>query len=151
MHRPCCSNRGHYRRNCRSDTGRQRALLRTVGISIVAYNVLGRRLLTGAIDADLPDGNSRANLSRFQKEDLARNLKTVSVLDTIAATNGCTPAQLAIAWILSRGEDIVVLFGMSRRLRLPENLAALDIVVSADEANELDCAFAPGTIVVLLM
>jgi aryl-alcohol dehydrogenase-like predicted oxidoreductase len=120
---------------------------RELGISIVAYNVLGQGLLTGAVDADLAEGDSRANLPRFQKENLARNLKTVSVLDSIAAAKGCTPAQLAIAWTLSRGEDIVALLGMSRRSRLPENLAALDIVVSADEVNELDRAFAPGAIV----
>jgi aryl-alcohol dehydrogenase-like predicted oxidoreductase len=120
---------------------------RELGISIIAYNVFGQGLLTGTVDAELRSEDSRANLPRFQKENLAKNLETVSVLDSIAAAKGCTPAQIAIAWTISRGDDIVALLGMSRRSHLPENLAALDLVLSADERSKLDRTFALGAIV----
>jgi aryl-alcohol dehydrogenase-like predicted oxidoreductase len=120
---------------------------RKLGISIISYNVLGQGLLTGTVEADLRSEDSRANLPRFQKENLAKNLETASVLNSIAAGKGCTPAQVAIAWTISRGDDIVALLGMSRRSHLLENLAALDLMLSADELNELDRTFAPGAIV----
>ena len=120
---------------------------RELGISIVAYNVLAQGLLAGLAGADLSFDDSRANLPRFQKGNLIKNLETVAALNTMAVNKGCTPAQLAIAWILSRGEDIVALLGMNRRSRLPENIGALDITLSAEEGDELDNAFAHGAIV----
>jgi aryl-alcohol dehydrogenase-like predicted oxidoreductase len=73
--------------------------------------------------------------------------KMTTLLKELAAAKGFTPAQIAIAWVLSQGDDIVPLVGMSRPSRLPENLAALDILLSPDELAQLDGAFAPGAII----
>ena len=78
---------------------------------------------------------------------MRKNLRTVDFLDHLAKSKGCTPAQLAIARILSQGDDIVPVVGISRRSRLPESLGALDLALSADELTALDRAFHPGAIV----
>jgi aryl-alcohol dehydrogenase-like predicted oxidoreductase len=89
------------------------------------------------------DGKLASSFPAFQGENLRKNLETVG----LAELKDQTPAQIAIAWVLSRGDDIVPLIGMSRRSRLPENLRALDAVFSADELAALDQAFALGAIV----
>lgn len=119
---------------------------RALGIGVVAYSVVTQGLLTGAIGADLAPDDPRRYMPRFHDENLSRNLATVAALRDMAAARGCTPAQLAIAWVLSRGEDIVPLMGMSRRTRLPENLAAMDIALDTRAFAELDRIFAPGAI-----
>ena len=119
---------------------------RALGIGVVAYSVVTQGLLTGAIGAGLAPDDPRRRMPRFHDENLPRNLATVAALRDMAAARGCTPAQLAIAWVLSRGEDIVPLVGMSRRTRLPENLAAMDIAPDTREFAELDRIFAPGAI-----
>lgn len=119
---------------------------RHLGISIVAYNVLTQGLLTGSIKANLPANDPLRYLPRFQGDNLTTNLKAVAALEQIATDKGCTPAQAAIAWVLSRGEDIVPLVGLSRPGRLAENLRALDIRFSPDELAELERTFSPGAI-----
>jgi aryl-alcohol dehydrogenase-like predicted oxidoreductase len=109
---------------------------RELGISIVAYNVTAQRLLTGV----------PAEAMQAARGALRQNLQTVATLDLMADAKGCTPAQLAIAWILSRGNDVVPIVGMSRRTRLDENLGALSVPLSEEESALLDRAFAPGTI-----
>jgi aryl-alcohol dehydrogenase-like predicted oxidoreductase len=73
-------------------------------------------------------------------------METAKVLEAMAGTKGCTPAQLALSWVLLRGEDIVALAGISRPSRIGENIKALDVTFTSDEAAELERAFAPGAI-----
>lgn len=120
---------------------------RELGVSVVPYSVVTQGLLAGAMNNGVAPGSVSSQFPRFQGDNLSHNLATVAKLESIAQRKGCTPAQVAIAWVLSRGEDIVPLIGMSRRSRLPENLAALDIVLSGDELGELGRVFASGAIV----
>jgi pyridoxine 4-dehydrogenase len=119
---------------------------RSLGVGIVAYGALSRGLLTGAIESSFAPGDFRAHAPRFQGENLSHNLRRVEALKSIAARIGCTTAQLAIAWVLARGEDIVALMGTSKRARLAENLKALDVRLAAQDVAELDALFAPGAI-----
>jgi aryl-alcohol dehydrogenase-like predicted oxidoreductase len=121
-------------------------LCRELGIGFVAYSPLGRGLLTGTINAvdDMEENDRRRDHPRFEPENLARNLALVSVLKDRAAHEGCTPSQLALAWVLSRGEDIVPIPGTRRRRWLEENAAALDVQPSAETLAALERAFAPG-------
>ena len=109
----------------------------------MAYRVLADGLLSGAVTTE-PVGHMVS--PRLQGENLQHNLAMTSFLKEMAAAKGCTAAQLAVAWLLHRGEDILPLIGMSRRSRLPENLAIPDVSFSADELAGLDRAFAPGAI-----
>lgn len=120
---------------------------RELGVSVVAYSVVAEGLLTGAIKGPLAPGDPRNFMPRFQGAALAKNLEKVAELERLAAAKGLTPSQLAVAWVLSRGDDIVALVGMSRRARLPENLAALDVALTAADVSALDRLFAPGAIV----
>ncbi|HEX7661398.1 MAG TPA: aldo/keto reductase [Pseudonocardiaceae bacterium] len=119
---------------------------RELGIGIVAYGVIAAGLLSGQLTAPLPAGDLRALFPRFQGDNLTHNLRTAAALTDMAARKNCTPTQLAVAWVVSRGPDICTLVGMSRRSRLPENLAALQVSLSDEEARELDAAFAVGSI-----
>ncbi len=83
----------------------------------------------------------------MQGENLKQNLRPVEFLKNLAAIKGRSPAQLPVAWILSRGEDIIPLVGMTRRARVPENLQSLDVAFSADELETLDRVFAPAAII----
>jgi aryl-alcohol dehydrogenase-like predicted oxidoreductase len=120
---------------------------RELEIGLVAYSVVTQGLLTGSMKQGLAPGGVTAAFPRFQGENLTKNLETVSFLEQMAQAKGLTPAQLAIAWVLAQGDDIVPLVGMSRRSHLPENLRALDVVFERDDLAALDRAFAPGAIV----
>jgi aryl-alcohol dehydrogenase-like predicted oxidoreductase len=120
---------------------------RELGVSVVAYSVVTQGLLAGGMNNGVPVGGVTSQFPRFQGDNLNHNLVTVAKLESIAKQKGCTPAQVAIAWVLSRGEDIMPLIGMSRRSRLPENLGAIDIVLTDDDYDELDRVFRPGAIV----
>jgi aryl-alcohol dehydrogenase-like predicted oxidoreductase len=121
-------------------------LCRTLGIGFVAYSPLGRGFLTGTVTAqdDLGANDARRRMPRFEEENLRHNLNLVSELRRLAAATGCTPAQLAIAWVLSRGDYIVPIPGTSHRHRLDENTAAVDITPSAATLAALDEIFRPG-------
>ena len=128
----------------------ERAVLpvaRELGIGVVAYGVVTQGLLTGAMRKQAVDPALAASFPRFQGESLQKNLGTIEFLEHMAATKGAAPAQLAIAWMLSRGDDIVALLGMSRRSHLSENLGALDINFSSEDLDALDKVFAHGAIV----
>jgi aryl-alcohol dehydrogenase-like predicted oxidoreductase len=116
--------------------------LRELGIGFVAYSPLGRGLLTGAIKrvADLPASDSRgaARFPRFTGDNLEKNLVLVGNVEQMAATKGCTPSQLALAWVLARGEDIVPIPGTKRRTYLEQNLAAVDVKLTAADVAWLD-------------
>jgi aryl-alcohol dehydrogenase-like predicted oxidoreductase len=115
--------------------------VRELGIGFVAYSPLGRGILTGSIKtaADLPENDSRSGrFPRFAGENLEQNVQLVRVVDELASTKGCTPGQLAIAWVLARGEDIVPIPGTKRRRYLEENLGAVDVALTADDIAWLD-------------
>jgi aryl-alcohol dehydrogenase-like predicted oxidoreductase len=117
-------------------------VLRELGIGLVAYGVLSRGLLTGDVTpgAPLTPGDFRAHAPRFQGENLQRNLRLADALKEIGERSGLTPAQLAFAWVLSRGDDVVPLIGTKRRERLAEALGALDARLSPDELAMLESA-----------
>jgi aryl-alcohol dehydrogenase-like predicted oxidoreductase len=112
---------------------------RELGIGFVAYSPLGRGFLTGAIQSmdDLDADDYRRFSPRFQGENFQRNLDLVITIGELAADKAVTPAQLALAWVLSQGEDIVPIPGTKRRARLEENAAAVDLELSDDELREI--------------
>jgi aryl-alcohol dehydrogenase-like predicted oxidoreductase len=115
---------------------------RELGIGITAYGVLSRGLLSGhwTPDRETSAQDFRAHSPRFQGENLQRNLALVEVLRSVAGAKGATVAQAAIAWVLSRGEDIVPLVGARRRDRLSEALGALELDLSADDLSAIEQA-----------
>jgi aryl-alcohol dehydrogenase-like predicted oxidoreductase len=112
---------------------------RELGIGFVAYSPLGRGFLTGAIQSvnDLDEDDYRRFSPRFQGENFQRNLDLVTKISELAADKAVTPAQLALAWVLAQGEDIVPIPGTKRRARLEENVGAVDVVLSDDELREI--------------
>ena len=121
-------------------------LCEELGIGFVAYSPLGRGFLTGAVTSldTLREGDARRNMPRFQGENLAHNLALVEEVKAHAAAERCTPAQLAIAWVLSRRPFIVPIPGTSHVERLEQNAAAASIRLSADTEDALEHVFAPG-------
>src|SRR5437588_8595751 len=121
-------------------------LCEELGIGFVAYSPLGRGFLTGRVtDLDaLREGDARRRMPRFQGDNLKRNLALVEEVKAHAAAERCTPAQLAIAWLLSRRPFIVPIPGTSHVPRLEENAAAAALVLSTDTLDALDHVFAPG-------
>lgn len=120
---------------------------RELGIAVTAYGVLSRGLLSGHWSkerAATPD--YRSMLPRFQGENLDKNLTLVEALRTIAADKGATVAQIAVAWVLSRGDDIIPLIGARRRDRLTEALGALDVTLSADDLAKVEAAVSPNAV-----
>jgi len=115
-------------------------LCRELGIGFVAYAPLGRGFLTGrfrTID-DLAPDDYRRNTPRFQGDNFQKNLELVERVKEIAKRKQCTPSQLALAWVLAQGEDIVPLFGTKRRQYLEENIRALEIELTPSDLEELD-------------
>jgi aryl-alcohol dehydrogenase-like predicted oxidoreductase len=108
---------------------------RELGISIIAYSPLGRGFLTGAFQKpeDLAPDDSRRRMPRFQGENFLHNLRLVEKVREISKEKNCTPAQLALAWLLAQGEDIVPIPGTKRRERLKENLRAIDVKLNDDD------------------
>ena len=121
---------------------------RELGIGFVAYSPLGRGMLTGKIQTldDLNADDYRRNNPRFQGLAFAHNLQLVSEVRRIAEARGCTPAQLALAWVLVQGSDIVPIPGTKRRERLAENAGALNVELSAADLADLGRAFAPEAV-----
>jgi aryl-alcohol dehydrogenase-like predicted oxidoreductase len=117
-----------------------------LGIGVVAFANTAEGLLSGDLKAPLAAGDYRGRFSRFQGENLVKNLEKVELLKTMAAEKGCTPTQLAIAWVNAQGDDIMPLVSMSRRSRLPENIAAMGISFTPREMETLNSHFAPGEI-----
>jgi len=117
-----------------------------LGISIVAFANTAEGLLTGDLQAPLPVDDYRNHFSRFQGDNLIHNLEKVAVLKEMAHVKNVTPTQLAIAWVKEQGNHIMPLVSMSRRSRLPENIAAMEIVFTPDEMNILNTTFAISAI-----
>jgi aryl-alcohol dehydrogenase-like predicted oxidoreductase len=116
------------------------AACRELGVGFVPYSPLGRGFLTGQIKRfeDLEPDDYRRSSPRFQGENFQKNLDLVARIDEIAASKGCTPAQLALAWVLAQGDDLVPIPGTKRRKYLEENLGALDVTLSADDLRRID-------------
>jgi aryl-alcohol dehydrogenase-like predicted oxidoreductase len=113
---------------------------RELGIGFVAYSPLGRGFLTGAIRSpeDLAEDDFRRHSPRFQGENFQANLDLVTAVQEIAAEKGCTPGQLALAWVLAQGEDVVPIPGTKRRAYLEENVAAVDSTLTEDDLRRID-------------
>ena len=120
------------------------ATCRELGIGFVAYSPLGRGFLTGQIKSfdDLAADDYRRNSPRFQGENFAKNLGLVKSIEELATRKGCTPSQLALAWVLAQGEDIVPIPGTKRRKYLEENVSAVEVVITPEELRQID-AIAP--------
>ena len=121
-------------------------VLRELKVSLVAYSPLGRGMLTGAIGKNTPlaDNDFRRISPRFQADNLDANLRLVDVVKTLAVERGCTPAQLALAWLLAQGPDILPIPGTRRISALEENLGAVGVKLSAADLARLDAALPPG-------
>ncbi len=122
--------------------------LRELGIGLVAYSPLGRGFLTGQIRSfdDLPEDDWRRTNPRFQEDALRENLALADRVTELAQERDITPAQLAIAWVLAKGDDVVPIPGTKNPRRLEENVAATDVKLSAEQVGELDNAISPAAV-----
>ena len=121
---------------------------RKLGIGFVPYSPLGRGFLTGQIrkPEDFEEGDYRRMSPRFQGENFTRNLALVDKVTALAAKKGCAPSQLALAWVLSRGDDIVPIPGTKRRKYLDENVGGVSVTLTAAELAEIDAVFPPDSV-----
>ncbi|MEQ1760992.1 MAG: aldo/keto reductase [Vicinamibacterales bacterium] len=119
---------------------------RELGVGFVPFSPLGRGFLTGGVTStsNLPAGDMRRSVPRFQDDHLAGNMRLVGRLGDMASVRGCTPAQVALAWLLAQGRDIVPIPGTKRRTFLEENIAAAGMTLSDAEVATLDELFTPG-------
>jgi len=120
--------------------------LRELGIGLVPYSPLGRGFLTGSFktEADLQDGDFRKNNPRFQGENFSANAALVKTIEQIAEARHATAAQIALAWVLAQGDDIVPIPGTKRRKYLEQNIAAADVTLSGSDLETLTAKFAHG-------
>jgi len=121
------------------------AACRELGIGFVAYSPLGRGFLTGQFQRfeDLPADDYRRNTPRFQGENFQKNLDLVRRVEEIAKQKHCTPSQLALAWVLAQGDDIVPIPGTKRRKYLEDNVAAIDLQLTQSDLDQIDEVFPP--------
>jgi len=120
--------------------------LRELGISFVAYSPLGRSWLSGRVQRldDIPPDDRRRDHPRFQEANFAKNLELVRRIEAIAKEKHCTPAQLALAWLLAQGPDVVPIPGTKRKDRLEENVQALDVRLDARDTERISAAIPTG-------
>ncbi len=125
------------------------SVCRELGITFVAYSPLGRGFLSGQFKTpdDLSPSDTRRNIPRFQGENFYRNLELVNQVQAMASEKGVTPSQLAIAWVIAHGDQLLPIPGTRSLERLKENISALDIVLSPDEVARLDSIFPPDAAV----
>ena len=121
---------------------------RELGVGIVPYSPIGRGLLAGALTSpdDLADDDFRRNHPRFSGENLDHNLQLVARVRDMAAEVGCTPVQLALAWVLAQGDDVAPIPGTKHVKYLEENVGALDVRLTDDQLRALDELFPPGVV-----
>jgi aryl-alcohol dehydrogenase-like predicted oxidoreductase len=120
--------------------------VRELGIGFVAYSPLGRGFLTAKITSldELAEDDWRRNMPRFEQANFRRNMELVERIRALAADKDCKPAQLALAWVLAQGDDIVPIPGTKRRSYLEENVGALDVRLTPEELTEIDNLLPPG-------
>lgn len=121
-------------------------VLRELGIAFVAYSPLARGLLTGRIRStdDLPPGDWRRGVPRFQGDNLTRNLELIAPVEALARERGVAPASIALAWLLTQGDDVIPLVGMGHVTSVERNLEALRVDLSTEEVAALGAALPPG-------
>ncbi|MGZ2411693.1 aryl-alcohol dehydrogenase-like predicted oxidoreductase [Sphingomonas sp. F9_3S_D5_B_2] len=120
--------------------------VRELGIAYVAYSPLGRGFLTGQFKSpdDFPEDDTRRNHPRFQGENFYKNLELVEEVGRMAEEKGCTTAQLALAWVLAQGDDVVPIPGTKQRRYLDDNIGALDVKLTGEDLRRLDEILPPG-------
>lgn len=128
----------------RTEADETRETTRALGIGFVAYSPLGRGMLTGTIQTLADVDGRRADHPRFQGDNFAHNRTLVGHIEALAAEKGCTPAQIALAWVLAQGDDVVTIPGTRYPARLDENLGALAVSLTPDEVEALGAAIPPG-------
>jgi aryl-alcohol dehydrogenase-like predicted oxidoreductase len=143
---PIAAVQSEYSLLYRVEAEEARKTTRALGISFVPYAPLGRSILTGQIQtpADIPEGDGRRRHPRFAEANLATNAALVQRIAGFAAEKACTPAQLALAWLLAQGKDIVPIPGTKRPERLRENLGSLKVQLTAEEVARISAAIPPG-------
>jgi aryl-alcohol dehydrogenase-like predicted oxidoreductase len=143
---PITALQSEYSLWSRDPEGDMLRTVRELGIGFVAYSPLGRGFLTGRIRRaeDLASDDFRRNSPRFMAENLPRNLELVAKVEALAKARGVSAGQLALAWVLAQGSDIVPIPGTTRRSHLDENVAALGVALSPHDLAELDAAMPPG-------
>jgi aryl-alcohol dehydrogenase-like predicted oxidoreductase len=120
--------------------------VRELGIGVTAYGIMSRGLLSTDSARAIGSRDPRSRFPRFQGENLQRNLELLTALEQVAASRGVSTAQLAIAWVLSRGDDIIPLIGTKRRDRLAEALAAVELTLTPDELAAIEAAVPAGQV-----
>jgi aryl-alcohol dehydrogenase-like predicted oxidoreductase len=145
---PIAAVQNEYSLLYREQAEETRATTRELGISFVAYAPLGRGLLTSDIadPATLSEGDTRKRQPRYAKGNLEHNRALAQRVEAIARRKGCTPAQLALAWLLAQGPDVIPIPGTKHRERLLQNLGALDIKLSQAEVAEISAAVPAGAV-----
>jgi aryl-alcohol dehydrogenase-like predicted oxidoreductase len=143
---PIAAVQNEYSLLYRKDGEETLAACRELGISLVAYAPLGRSMLTGSVrgKADLPEGDRRLAHPRFQGESLEKNVSLAMKLEAIAKEKNCSTPQLALAWLLAQGKDIVPIPGTKRKERFDENLASLKIELNEKELQRISDAAPVG-------
>ena len=121
-------------------------MVRELGIGFVPYSPLGRGFLTGKYTSpdDLEPGDARRNHPRFQGDAFRKNLDLVAAIGSMAEERSCTPAQLALAWVLAQGDDIVPIPGTKRIAYLDQNIGALEVTLTDDDLARIDGAVPKG-------
>jgi len=144
---PITAVQNEYSLLYREQAEETRATTRSLGISFVAYAPLGRGLLTSDIadPATLADGDTRKRQPRYAGDNLAHNRTLAQKVDAIAKRKGCTPAQLALAWVLAQGDDVVAIPGTKQSKRLAENIGALGVTLTSADLAEISAAVPPGS------
>jgi aryl-alcohol dehydrogenase-like predicted oxidoreductase len=143
---PLAAVQSEYSLWTRDPEGEVLPACRELGIGFVPYAPLGRGFLTGQIKRieDLTGDDFRLTTPRFQGENFQRNLELVGRLKEMATEKGCSPAQLALAWVLAQGEGIVPIFGTKRRTYIEENIEGLKVELTAEDLRRLDEIVPPG-------
>src|SRR5437016_5713628 len=144
---PIAAVQGEFSLLYREEATETRELTRDLGIAYVAYAPLGRSLLAGVVPdlARLDAGDTRGRHPRFIGENFAKNRALVERIEAIAEEKGCTPAQLALAWLLAQGPDVIPIPGTKRITRLEENLGALDVRLTPAEIGRISTAIPIGS------
>jgi aryl-alcohol dehydrogenase-like predicted oxidoreductase len=142
---PIAALQSEYSLWSRDPEGEILSTVRELGIAFVAYSPLGRGFLAGRFQKpeDLAEDDFRRNHPRFSGDNFQRNMVLVAEIERLAQEKGCTPAQLALAWVLAQGEDVIPIPGTKRRSYLEQNIGALDLALSEQEKRRLGEIFPP--------